>query len=332
MQSTAIICRNIAKIAAALLLAAGVARGQGDSIDGINFKGMVRYADNRPAQAIKVELWTDGASTWRTYAITDRDGNFEIGTPCMVIQFKIELPGYRPVSGRQDLSHTPCRASESVTLVPLPGTKASEAAPSAPVDARVASVPPNAKKEFDAGQKAINANDFAGAIPHLQKAADVYPKYAEAYQLLGVAQLQTNQGPQAEASLLKAIEIEDAMPRAQYMLGVLYAMTGRATLAEKPLTRFAELDPQNPDAHFELAKVNFALEKFPDAESQGRKSIDLKETNPGVHVVLGYALLRQKKAAEAKQSFEKFLALDPKSNMAADIQKVIAQIDQRADE
>ena len=322
--------RNVVKIALVLLLATVATQAQTDpASEGENFRGMVRYADNTPAQFIKVELWTEGASTWRITAITDRDGKFIVGTPCMVIQFKIELPGYRPVSGRDDLSHSPCRATESLTIIPLkkPGDDTSTAGP---VDARIAAIPPDAKKEFDAGQKAIKDNDFAGAIPHLQKAADTYPKYAEAYQLLGLAQLQTNHGPQAEAALTKAIEIEDAMPRAQYLLGVLYAMTGRPALAEKPLTRFADLDPQNPDAHFELAKVSFALNKFPEAETHARKSIELKEANPGVNVVLGYALLRQKKAADAKQAFQQFLALDSKSDMATDVKNVIAQIDQRA--
>ena len=73
-------------------------------------------------------------------------------------------------------------------------------------------------------------------------------------------------------------------------------------MAEKPLTRFVELDPQNSDAHFELAKVSFALNKFLEAETHARKSVELKETNAGVHVVLGYALLRQKKAIRSETS------------------------------
>ena len=195
------------------------------------------------------------------------------------------------------------------------------------IDARIVAIPREASKEFETGHEAVKNNDFEGAIPHLQKAISLYPRYAEAYQLLGVAQLQTNQAPQAESSLVKAIEIEDKMPGAQYLLGVLYAKTGRASLAEKPLTRFAELDPQNPDAYFELAKVSFALNKFPDAEMHARKSIELKETNAGVNIVLGYALLRQKQSENATQALQQFLKQDPNSPMAADVKKLIAEID-----
>jgi Flp pilus assembly protein TadD len=119
------------------------------------------------------------------------------------------------------------------------------------------------------------------------------------------------------------------MPQAQYLLGVLYAMTSRANLAEKPLTRFVELDPKNPEAQLELAKVCFALSKFPEAELHARMAIKLKESKPGVYIVLGYALLRQKKADEARHAFEQFLKIDPNGPMASDMKTIIAQIDQR---
>jgi Flp pilus assembly protein TadD len=327
------VVRDVAKVMLAVSIAAVLAQAQAgsDVESGTNFQGQVRYENNAPAEFVQVELWTDGESTWRTFAMTDRAGRFHTGAPCMIIQYKIDAPGYRPVLGQVDMSITPCRTLQWITLKALPGTTApSSGAPaSGVIDARVAAIPVEAKQEFDAGQTAVNDNDFVGAIPHLQKAVTLYPKYAEAYQLLGVAQLQTNQAAQAESSLVKAIEIEDRMPRAQYLLGVLYAKTQRVNLAEKPLTRFAELDPENPDAYFELAKVNFALNRFPDAELHARKSIKLKETNAGVNIVLGYALLRQKKGDAAKQAFQQFLKLDPNSPMAGDVKNTIAQINER---
>jgi len=323
----------MAKVALVALIAAVLAQAQVPSdVDGTSFQGQVRYENNAPAQFIRVELWADGETTWRAIVSTDRMGKFHAGAPCMVIKYKIEVPGFLPVLGQVDMSINPCRALELMTLKAMLGTTipGSEGPVFSMIDTRVAAIPAEAIKEFDAGHKAVNVNDFAGAIPHLQKAISLYPRYAEAYYLLGVGQLQTNRGPQAESSLVKAIEIEDRMPQAQYLLGVLYAMTNRANLAEKPLSRFADLDPQNPDARFELAKVCFALNKFPDAAMHARKSIELNETNTGVHIVLGYALLRQNKPADATQAFQQFLKLDPNNPMAADVKAVIAQIDNQA--
>jgi len=317
-----------------IVLAASIlAAAQSDSgaEAGVNFVGMVRYENNTPAAFVQVELWTDGETTWRSIVMTDRMGKFHSSPPCMVVKYRVNARGYRPVEGQVDISTQPCRALESITLRALPGTIPGSEPPAAgTIDARVAAIPAEAKKEFDDGQRAISGNDFTGSVPHLRKAIEFYPRYAEAYQLLAVAQLQTGQAPQAETSLVKAIEIEERMPRAQYLLGKLYAMTGRAQLAEKPFARFAELDPQNPDAYFELAKVNFALSKFPEAETHARKAIDLKERDAGVYIVLGYSLLRQDKPAPARRAFQQFLSHDPKSKMAPDVTDMIAQIDARS--
>ena len=324
------LARNMAWIALVFSALPVLAQLQSESgMEGTNFQGVVRYDNNVPAPFVQVELWTDGESSWRTITTTDRMGKFRAGVPCMVIQYKIETHGYRPVWGRVDVSINPCRALEWITLQKVKSNSPPEGPAAGVVDARIAAIPTEAKTEFDIGQRAVNGDDFSGAIPHLQKAIELYPKYAEAYQLLGVAQLKTNQGPQAEASLLKAIEIEDRMPRSQYLLGVIYARTNRVEMAEKPLNRFAELDPQNPDAQFELAKVTFALHKFPEAAEHARNAIKLKETDPGVYVVLGYALLRQKKADDARHAFQHFLKYDSTSPMAADVKNLVAQIDQK---
>ena len=309
-----------------LAMAAAALAQSNQNSQGGNFKGQIRYENNAPASYVRIEIWSDGG-TFRTMVTTDDMGHFAVQAPFGVIQYKVEIPGYRLAYGRDDLSMSG-RADELITLKALPGTTPPSAGPPALIDARIAAIPPDAKKEYDAGQKAINGNDFAGAIPHFEKAVALYPKYAEAYQQLGLSHLQSNHGPEAEAAFNKALAIEDKMPQAQYMLGMLLAMTNRANLAEKPFTRFVELDPTNPDAHFELAKTEFALNKFPDAETHARRAIELKEKNPGVEVVLAYSLLRQKKSGEAKDAFQQYLKLDPNSPMKADVQKTIAMIDE----
>lgn len=49
------------------------------------------------------------------------------------------------------------------------------------------------------------------------------------------------------------------------------------------------------------------------AAGHARNAIKPKETDPGVYIVLGYALLRQKKADDARHAFQHFLKYDPSS-------------------
>jgi len=61
------------------------------------------------------------AGHFRTNVITDDMGKFAVQAPFGVIQFKVDIPGYRPVQGRDDLSMSG-RAEEMLTLRALPGT------------------------------------------------------------------------------------------------------------------------------------------------------------------------------------------------------------------
>src|SRR4051794_22144269 len=74
-----------------------------NSVQGGNFKGQVRYENNSPASYIRVELWSDGG-TFRTIVTTDDQGRFAVQAPFGVIQYKVEIPGYRPINGRDDIS------------------------------------------------------------------------------------------------------------------------------------------------------------------------------------------------------------------------------------
>ena len=117
---------------------------------GITFSGEVRYQNNTPAQFVQVELWTDGEASWRTITTTDRMGRFHVGAPCMVVQYKIETPGYLPLWGRVDMSTQPCHAHEWITLKPKgdSGGVSKEGPASGVIDGRIAAIPPEAKTEF----------------------------------------------------------------------------------------------------------------------------------------------------------------------------------------
>ena len=201
--------RHLSAIVLLLVFAISVQAQAG----GGNFKGQVLYQDNSPATHVLVELWTDGG-TYRTTVTTDDSGRFQAQAPFGVIQYKVELTGFRHNQGREDIRMSG-RALVQITLRALPGTAIPGAAA---VDQRVAQIPPDAKKQFAAGQEAMDSNDLAGAVKHFQKATELYPRYAEAFQLLGVAQLQTAQKAAdlqaAEASEMKAIEIEKNLPNA----------------------------------------------------------------------------------------------------------------------
>src|SRR4051812_18894668 len=304
------------------------------SATGTYISGRVSYPNGAAAEFVRVQLWSDMIA-FRTETNTNKQGKYTFaGIPNSTYHLLIEHVGYQDVQRNIDISMSGM-AYEDIVLKPKPGTNPPETSASAPgavLNARVAAITPEAKKEFDAGQQAMGTNDLPGSAQHFQKAIALYPNYAEAYQLLGVAQLQMAQKPEdlkaVEASEMKAIDLEKDLPNAYYILGIARASMGNTPAAEEPFTTFISKDPNNPDGHFELAKTEFALNKFPEAEMHARKAIELKEKNPGVHVILGYALLRQKKPDDAKRAFQEYLKVAPDSPMKADVQNAVAAIDQ----
>jgi tetratricopeptide (TPR) repeat protein len=292
--------------------------------------GQVRFDNGQLVDNARVQLRSDMIA-YQTETITDRQGRFTFdGLPPTTFHLTIEFPGYRTYTGFIDISMSKM-SYEGITLQRDRSKDVKDVPPEGPnatVDARVAQIPAEAKAEFQEGQKSLDKKDGPGAIVHFQKAIELFPNYAEAFQLLGGAYLGGGNLAMAESAFLKAVTIEERMVNAQLALGLTRNLMGKTREAEQPLQRAVQLDPKNPDAHFELAKNQFALQKFPDAEEQAQKSLELKPQNPPVYVVLGYSLLRQKKVSQAEEAFRHFLEMDPKNPMAADVRNVEAMIEQ----
>src|SRR3954470_21199995 len=292
--------------------------------------GQVRFDTGQPADNVRVQLRSDMVA-FQAETQTDRQGRFTFdGLPLTTFHLWIDFPGYRTYFTTIDISMSKM-SYEGITLQKDRSKDVKEVPPEGPkatVDARVAQIPDGAKSEFQAGQKSLEAKDGAGAIQHFQKAIDLFPNYAEAYQLMGGAYLGGGNLAMAESAFVKAVTIEERMVNAQLALGLTRNLMGKTREAEQPLQKAVQLDPKNPDAHFELAKNQFALQKFADAEAQAAKALELKPQNPPVYVVLGYSLLRQKKVPQAEEAFRRFLQIAPASPMAPDIQQVVAMIQQ----
>jgi hypothetical protein len=158
---------------------------EGDDIRPVNYQinGQVRYANGGgPAFNVTVELssYTTGGGAIQVQ--TDRNGKFTfqnvLSPTCNI---SVHVPGYRDEQQYVDLT-TATSAYVQLTLR-SDGTSATRSAP-AVIDPRV---PTPARQEYDAALKEINAGSADKAIPHLQKAIELYKDFQEAYLLLGTA-------------------------------------------------------------------------------------------------------------------------------------------------
>ncbi len=236
--------------------------------------------------------------------------------------------GYQEVTQQVDLRAT-SRAYVDITLKPRPGSPV----PAGPKDATGASVsaadlavPDNARKEFDAGQKALEAKDFNSGIAHLQKAIKLYDAFPQAYIMLGGAYVEQQKYKEAEAALQKAIQLDPKAPGAYIELGATFNQMKNYPEAEKALNQGLELNPDAVAGHYELAKTYMALGRWQDAEPHAVKALAGLPDVPPVHVLMGNILLKKRDAEGALREFQEYLRLDPNGPMAAAVRDVVAKI------
>ena len=293
-------------------------------------RGVVQHPDGRAADHVIVRLRSDKVA-FQTENQTDMQGKFSFdGLPLTTFHLTVEGQGFRPYSSVIDISMSKM-SYEQITLYPAkePDAKVVPTeGPAGQFNARVAQIPPKARKEFEAGQKSMRARDADGSMQHFQKAIALYPSYAEAFQLLGVLEMEGGKIREAAPDLQKAVDLEPNMSTAHFALGICLNMLGRYPEAEATLLKGLELDPASAEGHNEIGKTYWALGKWQEAEPHAQKAVALKPDIAQAHVLLGDIALRKKNAQLALKEYKEAIRLDPKGPMAAPAQQMVTKIEQ----
>jgi tetratricopeptide (TPR) repeat protein len=261
------------------------------------------------------------------------NGRFEFrGLPRARFRVVAKAPGYHNHTMAVDLTLV-ARANVVLSLQSektFDERKAASPAGPALVAAQSYQVPPDARREFEKGQKAAHENKIDEAVQAYRRALEIYPNFAEAYEALGTVYMDQQNWPEAEENLKKSIELNSQFASAHTALGALYNRTERAPEAVPELERSLELNPNSWQAHFELAQALLATGKAEEAEPHARRAREMEPKQPLTHLVLGNVLLRRNDLTGAKQEYHSFLAAAPDSPLAGPVRDKIAEMDRQA--
>jgi Flp pilus assembly protein TadD len=183
------------------------------------------------------------------------------------------------------------------------------------------SKPPQAKTQklrnplndlLDEAQAALDKNDYAAAIPPLQKFLAEKPDVAYAHFQLAYAYTALKRPDEARTEYVKCVALDPKMPEAQLNLGILL-LEKEPGAAVGPLRKAVELLPAQSRPRYLLGLAQErsgdlagALDSF---ESGSR--LDPKDAESLVH--LGRMYLKMNRPAEAELKFRAVLERDPKS-------------------
>ena len=192
-------------------------------------------------------------------------------------------------------------------------------------------IPYNARKEFERGRQLLNEKrDLNGSIAAFQRAIELYPGYADAYFLMGAAQVQLHAAPVAEASLRKAIALEAHKTAAYYALAILLFGQRRYNEEKELLLEAQKLDATDWRWPFELARCHAQQGQWESALRYGLAASATANVPSKVHLLLADIYANSNKPREAVAELELFAQLDPNSAHMDRVREVLPVLRQRA--
>jgi len=195
-------------------------------------------------------------------------GGGMMGNSLMGCELRANAPGFRSdgidLSNHRALDNPDLGSIVLHRLANVEGTSVSATSLNAPKDA---------KKAWEKGTQLLHKSKAEDASKELQKAVDIYPKFASAWLELGRARIQQQQFGPANEALLKAVEADSKLVEPYVELGMLASRQQNWPDAAQYLDRALRLDPIDfPQAWFVDAVANYNIKNYENAEKSAREA------------------------------------------------------------
>ena len=195
------------------------------------------------------------------------------------------------------------------------------------LDKAVAAYPNDERVRFAYGTYQFGQQDFAAAIEHLKKGAEVAPDYSPTYNMLGYSYRQAGDYPNAEQAFKKYTVLIPNDPNPYDSYGELLLKMGRFDDSITQYRKALSIDPNFVASHFGISADLMYQGKQQDASAELQKIIDKARSDGDRRLALfGMAVVAADngKLDEAVQWMGKEYAVAEKASdaaaMAADLQ------------
>lgn len=188
-------------------------------------------------------------------------------------------------------------------------------------------IPKAARREYQRGVKASTNGRREQAVVHFQRAIEIYDRFVQAHNDLGVQYLRLGRWDEARAAFTKAISLEPGMRPPYVNLGYVQIQQRQYEEAVRTLTRAVELDATDWRGHLWLGVGLMEAKQETQAEQELTKALQLSQPPDGsvTHLYLANLYIRRGDLARAVAHGEAYLQEYPN---AADAQEVRDKLDQ----
>lgn len=161
------------------------------------------------------------------------------------------------------------------------------------------------------GVIALQTNQAAVAIAHLERALQLRPNFAEAHYNLGNAYLQQGQNDEAIACYRRALDLGLQYATAYYHLGCALHRVGNRDDAIAAYRQALVLSPDYSEAHTNLGSALKEQGRLDEAVACYERARQLHPDDPAAHNNLGAAFQKQGKLDEAIDCYRRAVELNP---------------------
>lgn len=195
------------------------------------------------------------------------------------------------------------------------------------VSARELSIPDRARKEYSEAQKNLSRRDVSGAIAHLERAVEIAPQFADAWNNLGTIAYQSSRFADAEKYFRKALEQDDRAFAPLVNLGGVLLTLGKLDEALE-YNLYAVLSrPNDALANSQLGMTYFCVRNLDLAQ----KYLEIAKRLDPAHfshpqLTLAEIHLRRNERAQAADELEDFVRRHPDWPKAPQIRSEITEL------
>lgn len=197
------------------------------------------------------------------------------------------------------------------------------------LSATTAAAPSDARKAFEKAIEKERKNKPGDAEKLLEKAVQIYPRFAAAWFKLGRLQSLRNDSDAARESYQHAIAADEKYVSPYQGLAQLASNQKHWGEVVQFTSKVLALNPINfPDAWFLNSVGNYFLQNFAIAEKSAREGLRLDSEHhvPKLDYLLGIILMQNRHFPEATQHLQRYLGLTKNPAEVQQTQKLLAQI------
>lgn len=248
------------------------------------------------------------------YQIIVESDNLTFETTVVEVEVFFRSGNNLPQTVTRDINVTPLKKKDGLT----------NAESGREIDA---SVPKDAKKEFEKGTKSAKKGNSQEAIGHFEQAIKIHPAYYDAHVAIGEEYARLRNFAAARQSFNKAIESRPKSPQAHLSLGMVMVKAGEHSDAVPVLRQALELGEKNTPTYLFLGVALMETGVNDEAEKMLLKAHDIGgNTQPGIRLYLANFYNRVGERKKTLEQLEAYVREAPTASNVSEIEKLIKHI------